>query len=66
MSQPKMKDRPILLRLPERQIIILDNIVKNSQRKYKSRNDLVTEIIEYFIEELRQGAQRQVMSHENR
>jgi len=63
MSQPKMKEKPVLLRLPERQIIILDNIVQNSQGRYKSRNDLVIEILEYFIQGLKKRAEKEAMSN---
>lgn len=63
MSQPKMKEKPVLLRLPERQIIILDSIVQNSQGRYKSRNDLVIEILEYFIQGLKKRAEKEAMSN---
>lgn len=58
MLQPKMKEKPVLFRLPERQLIILNNIVKQSQGKYKSRNDLVTDILEHFIIDLRKQAEK--------
>jgi Arc/MetJ-type ribon-helix-helix transcriptional regulator len=55
-----MKEKPALIRLPEIQLIILDNIVKHSQGRYKSRNDLVKEIIQNFIEGLKRQAEKQV------
>lgn len=61
MLQPKMKEKPVLFRLPERQLIILNNIVKQSQGKYKSRNDLVTDILEHFIIDLRKQAEKKLM-----
>jgi hypothetical protein len=65
MSYPKMKEKAVLFRLPERQIIILDNIVKHSQGRYKSRNDIMTEILDYFIEDLRVKAEKMAgNSHE--
>jgi hypothetical protein len=64
MTQPRMKDRPVLLRLPELQLIVLDNIVKHSRGRYKSRNDLMREIIDNFIEGLRRRAEDELASHE--
>jgi Arc/MetJ-type ribon-helix-helix transcriptional regulator len=59
-----MKEKPILLRLPEVQLIVLDNIVKHSRGRYKSRNDLMREIIDNFIEGLRRRAENELASHE--
>lgn len=57
MSMPEPKEKPILLRLPEKDIIVLDKIVEQSKGKYKSRNELVIDIIGEFLTQLRKKAE---------
>lgn len=59
MSLPEPKEKPILLRLPEKDIIVLDSIVAKSKGKYKSRNELVMDIIGEFLTQLRQKAEEE-------
>lgn len=60
MSAPAMKEKPVLFRLPEAYIIALDDIVKKSKGKYKSRNDIVTEVVGTFLQDLRRQAEEQL------
>jgi len=57
MSIPEPKEKPVLLRIPEHYIIAIDEIVKKSNGKYKSRNELVTEIIGIFVSDLKSKAE---------
>jgi Arc/MetJ-type ribon-helix-helix transcriptional regulator len=57
MSVPEPKDKPILLRLPEHYVIALDEIVRQSKGKYKSRNELATEILGIFLSDLKNRAE---------
>lgn len=58
MSVPEPKEKPVLLRLPEHYIIALDEIVRQSKGKYKSRNELVTDIVGIFLSDLKKSAER--------
>lgn len=58
MSVPEPKEKPILLRLPENYVIAIDEIVRQSKGKYKSRNELVMEIIGIFLSDLKKGAEK--------
>lgn len=57
MPLPRTKEKPILLRIPENYISVLDYIVKGSKGKFRSRNDLVTEIIDVFLSDLKNIAE---------
>jgi hypothetical protein len=56
MAQPEPQVKPVLFRLPENYIIALDKIVEHSKGKYKSRNDLVSEVIGIFLADLKRQA----------
>jgi hypothetical protein len=66
MSQPKPKEKAVLLRLPENYILALDKIVENSKGRYRSRNDIVTELIGIFLSDLRAQAEKKVESRGKR
>jgi metal-responsive CopG/Arc/MetJ family transcriptional regulator len=59
MSAPEAKKNPVLFRIPEHYAIVLDQIVRQSKGKYKSRNELVLEIIGTFVSELRNRAEKE-------
>ena len=56
MSTPEPIEKPVLFRIPEFYLMVLDGIVKNSKGKFKSRNDLVIEILHSFFVDLDQKA----------
>ncbi|MBI3639321.1 MAG: hypothetical protein HY223_03305 [Thaumarchaeota archaeon] len=58
MSVPEPKEKPVLLRLPEHYVIALDEIVRQSKGKYKSRNEIVIEIIGIFLSDLKKSAEK--------
>lgn len=56
IPKPKPKEKPIVLRLPERYVMALDSIVKGSKGKIKSRNELIVDIIGIFLTEIEKRA----------
>jgi len=56
MSRPERKEKPVLFRIPEFYLILLDGIVNHSKGKFKSRNDLVIEILHNFYKSLDEDA----------
>lgn len=56
MPAPSPTEKPVLLRIPENYIIALDTIVERSKGQFKSRNDLVIDIIGTFLSDLRSEA----------
>jgi hypothetical protein len=56
MATPERVEKPVLLRIPEFYLMVLDGIVKNSKGKFKSRNDLVIEILRSFVVDLNNQA----------
>jgi len=57
MPQPEPMEKPVLFRLPEHYILALDQIVEKSKGRYKSRNDLMIEIVGIFLSDLRRQAE---------
>ena len=56
MSTPERIKEPVLFRIPEFYLSMLDGIIKNSKGKFKSRNDLVIEIFHSFFVDLESRA----------
>ena len=52
MATPELSEKPVLLRIPEYYLIVIDGLVKQSKGKFKSRNDLVIEILSHFCKQL--------------
>ena len=60
MPEPRPKERAFVLRIPEHYAIALDEIVASSKGRIRSRNELIVEIIETALNELREKAADQV------
>ena len=56
MSKPERKEKSALFRIPEFYLMLLDGIVNHPKGKFKSRNDLLIEILHNFYKSLDEEA----------